>query len=183
MTDDIARVPGPGRWPLAVRAGQFLFLSGQLPVDPATGRPIADYDDLPSGGCWTRTDSLLVDGQEGPMAAQVWWTYNQIAAPLQGLGSSLANVLLLTGWLADFRQWPVMNRLRQRTFAGHYPPSTTFQVPGLGADGAVALFETFALADGPLQKEPVGSDRQVGHYYPGARVGHHIFLAGEVPAH
>jgi 2-iminobutanoate/2-iminopropanoate deaminase len=182
MADEIVRVPGTGRWPLAVRAGQFLFLSGQLPVDPATGRLIADYDDLPSGGCWTRTDSLLVDGLEGPMAAQVWWTYNQIAATLQGLDSSLADVLLLTGWLADFRQWPVMNRIRQRNFAGHYPPSTTFQVPGLGADGAVALFETFALADGPLRKEPVGSDRQVGYYYPGARVGHHIFLAGEVPA-
>jgi 2-iminobutanoate/2-iminopropanoate deaminase len=183
MAGDVERIPGPGRWPLAVRAGQFLFLSGQLPFEPTTGQLVAGYDDLPPEGRWPRTGSLLVDGQEGPMAAQVWWIYDRISSTLRQLGSSLEDVLLLTGWLADFRQWPVMNRIRQRTFGeGHYPPSTTFQVPGLGADGAVALFETFALAEGPLRKEPVGSGHQVGYYYPGAKVGDLIFLAGEVPA-
>ena len=179
----VERIPGPGRWPLAVRAGQFLFLSGQLPIDPTTGQLVAGYDDLPPEGRWTQTGSLLVDSQEGAMAAQVWWTYDRIGSTLRQLGSSLDDVLLLTGWLGDFRQWPVMNRIRQRTFGeGHYPPSTTFQVPGVGADGAVALFEVFALGQGPLRKEPVGSARQVGYYYPGAKVGDLIFLAGEVPA-
>jgi enamine deaminase RidA (YjgF/YER057c/UK114 family) len=180
---EIERVRGPGRWPLAVRAGQFLFLSGQLPVDPDTGLTIAGYADVPREGRATQTTSLLVDGQEGPMAAQVWWVYDRIGQTLRQQGSSLDDVLLLTGWLTDFRQWPVMNRIRQRTFGeGHYPPSTTFQVPGLGAEGAVTLFETFALAAGPLRKEPLGSARQVGYYFPGARVGSLLFLAGEVPA-
>jgi enamine deaminase RidA (YjgF/YER057c/UK114 family) len=177
------RIAGTGPWPLAVRADQFLFLSGQLPVEPATGRLIAGYSDVPPEGRWLETGSLLVDAQEAPLAAQVWWLYHEIGATLERLGSSLDNVLLLNGWVADFRRWPIMNRVRERAFGpGRYPASSTFQVPDLGCPGALALFEALALAEGPLRKEPLGSSRQVGHYFPGSKVGPFLFLAGEVPA-
>ncbi|HLH22919.1 MAG TPA: RidA family protein [Chloroflexota bacterium] len=179
----VGRLPGPGRWPLAVRAGQLLFLSAQLPVDPHTGRPIEGYDDLPPAGRWPQTGSLLVDALEERMAAQVWWLYDRIGAALTQLGSSPGAILLLGGWVTDFRQWPVMNRIRARTFGpDRYPACTTFQVPWVGAAGAVAAFEALALADGPLRKEPLGSVRQVGAYIPGSKVGSLLFLAGEVPA-
>ncbi len=179
----IERIPGPGRWPLAVRAGQFLFLSAQVPVDPASGRLVAGYDDLPPAGHWPRSGSLLVDALEEPLAAQVWWLYDRLGTALARLGSSAGAILLLSGWVTDFRQWPVMNRIRARTFGpDHYPACTTFQVPWVGADGAVAAFDALALADGPLAKEPLGSSRQVGAYLPGSKVGPLLFLAGEVPA-
>jgi 2-iminobutanoate/2-iminopropanoate deaminase len=179
----INRIAGPGRWPLAVRAGQFLFLSGQVPIEPTTGRLIAGYDDIPPTGRWPATGSLLVDALEAPMAAQVSWLYDRIGTTLGRLGSSAGGILLLSGWVTDFRQWPVMNRVRARTFGpDRYPACTTFQVPWVGADGAVAAFETLALADGPLRKEPLGSARQVGAYFPGSKVGALLFLAGEVPA-
>jgi enamine deaminase RidA (YjgF/YER057c/UK114 family) len=183
MGANVERIPGRGVWPLAVRAGQFLFLSGQLPVDPATGRMIAGYADVPAEGRWLETGSLLVDAQEERMAAQMWWLYHQIGATLERLGSSLDAVLLINGWLADFRLWPVMNRVRERSFGpGRYPASTTFQVPDLSCAGALALFETLSLAEGALPKEPLGSSRQVGYYFPGSKVGPFLFLAGEVPA-
>jgi 2-iminobutanoate/2-iminopropanoate deaminase len=183
VAETVERIAGAGPWPLAVRAGQFLFLSGQLPVESATGRLIAGYADVPAEGRWLETGSLLVDAQEGPLAAQVWWLYHEIGATLERLGSSLDDVLLLNGWLADFRRWPTMNRVRERAFGpGRYPASSTFQVPDLGCPGALALFETLALAEGPLRKEPLGSSRQVGHYFPGSKVGPFLFLAGEVPA-
>lgn len=183
VPDGIERLPGLGPWPLAVRAGPFLFLSGLLPRDPATGRLIAGYDDLPPAGRWPRTGSVLVDAIEGPLAAQCWWLYDQIGRVLADLGSSRAAVLRLTGWLTDFRLWPVLNRVRERAFGpDHYPPSSTFQVPSVGAAGAHVLFETLALADGPLRKEPLGGGPQVGSYQPGARAGPLLFLAGEVPA-
>jgi 2-iminobutanoate/2-iminopropanoate deaminase len=76
-----------------------------------------------------------------------------------------------------------MNRVRARTFGpDRYPACTTFQIPWVGVDGAVAAFETLALAPGPLRKEPLGSSRQVGAYLPGTRIGALLFLAGEVPA-
>jgi enamine deaminase RidA (YjgF/YER057c/UK114 family) len=182
MAGSIERLAGPGRWPLAVRAGQLLFLSGEVPVEPATGRLIAGYEDLPPAGRWSETGNLLVDALEAPMAAQVWWCYDRIGATLEQLGSSAANILLLSGWVTDFRQWPVMNHIRARTFGpDYYPACTTFQVPWVGADGAVAAFETLALTDGPLRKEPLGSSRQVGTYLPGVKVGPLLFLAGEVP--
>lgn len=180
---DVERIAGPGRWPLAVRAGQFLFLSGQVPVDEATGKLIAGYEDLPPAGRWPETGSLLVDALEEPMAAPVWWLYDRLGTTLERLGSSAGGILLLSGWVTDFRQWPAMNRVRARTFGpDRYPACTTFQVPWVGANGAVAAYETLALADGPLQKEPLGSSRQVGAYLPGSKAGSLLFLAGEVPA-
>ncbi|HEY7067480.1 MAG TPA: RidA family protein [Chloroflexota bacterium] len=183
MPDGIERIPGPGRWPLAVRAGQLLFLSGQVPVEPNTVDLITGYDELPPPGQWPRTGSLLVDALEERMAAQVWWLYDRIGASLGQLGSSAADILLLSGWVTDFRQWPVLNRVRARTFGpDRYPACTTFQVPWVGAEGAVAAFETLALADGPLRKEALGSSQQIGAYLPGCKVGALLFLAGEVPA-
>jgi 2-iminobutanoate/2-iminopropanoate deaminase len=183
MSTAVERIAGPGRWPVAVRAGQFLFLSGQVPIDRVSGRLVAGYGDLPPQGRWPASGSLLVDALEEPMAAQVWWLYDRIGRTLEQLGSSAPAILLLSGWVSDFRQWPVMNRIRAGTFGpDRYPACTTFQVPWVGADGAVAAFETLALADGPLRKEPLGSSRQVGAYLPGSKVGSLLFLAGEVPA-
>jgi 2-iminobutanoate/2-iminopropanoate deaminase len=183
MAGDVERTPGPGRWPLAVRAGQLLFLSSRVPISSITGQLIAEYSDVGPPGRWPSAGSLLVDGIEERMGAQVWWCYDRISATLEQLGSSRDAILLLSGWVTDFRQWPVMNRIRARTFGpDHYPACTTFQVPWVGADGAVAAFETLALADGPLLREPLGSSRQVGSYLPGVKVGSLLFLAGEVPA-
>jgi enamine deaminase RidA (YjgF/YER057c/UK114 family) len=43
MSTPVARIPGPGLWPLAVKAGQFVFVSGQLPIDPGSRRLVAGY--------------------------------------------------------------------------------------------------------------------------------------------
>src|SRR5262249_12019486 len=103
MKTPVARIAGPGRWPLAVRAGQFGFVSCQLPIDPSNGRLVAGYDDVPPEGRRLQTGSLLVDSLEGAMAAQVWFTYERIGEILGSLGSSNDDILLVGGWLTDFR--------------------------------------------------------------------------------
>ncbi|MDE3074760.1 MAG: RidA family protein [Chloroflexota bacterium] len=179
------RMPAPRvrEWPLAVRAGQFLFLSGLLPVKADSGEMVAGYDDIPADARWLETGSLLADALQERTAAQIWLLYERLGDTLERLGSSKAGILLLNGWLTDFRQWPVLNGIRKRAFPPEaYPVSTTFQASGLNAPGAAALFEAIALAEGPLKRLPIGSAEQVGAYFPGSKVGPFIFLAGEVPA-
>lgn len=163
-------------WPAAVVADPFVFISGILPVDPESGRVLSGRDESKGSSLgWAGTARI---------SAQITFLYDRIQAILRRLGASQDDILLINGWLADFREWPAMNRIRGREFSnGNFPPSTTFGVPGVGLDGARALFEALALLPREgVRKQPLGSNRQVGFYYPGSQVGPFIFLAGDVAA-
>src|SRR5579872_4582456 len=88
--------PGTGRslWPVAVRAGQFIFLSGMLPVDSSTGCIVHGSID---------ERSLLTGAAAGRITNQVSFLYEHLDQVLRFLGSSKEKILLINGWLADFR--------------------------------------------------------------------------------
>lgn len=163
-------------WPVAVVADPLVFISGILPVDCESGRVLSGRDEYEG--------SPLGRAAIARFSAQIAFLYDRIHAILRRLGASQDDILLINGWLADFREWPMMNRIRGRQFSnGNFPPSTTFGIPGVGVDGARALFEALAvLPREGLSKQPLGSNRQVGFYYPGSQVGPLIFLAGDVAA-
>jgi 2-iminobutanoate/2-iminopropanoate deaminase len=111
------KVP-PARVPLsqAVRAGNWLFVSGQLGMDPVTG-------------------SLV----HGGIAAETRQVCENIKAVLGAAGSSLANVVKVTIYLADLAELMAMNEVFNAYFASEPPARTTFQAARLVADARIEI--------------------------------------------
>src|SRR3970282_537548 len=90
-TDKAPAAIGP--YSQAVRSGGFLFCSGQIPLDPATGK-------LVEGGIEAQTERVLMT-REAVLAAG---------------GATLAAVVKTTVFLADLADFPAMNAVYGRYF-------------------------------------------------------------------
>lgn len=126
-------VPAPlanysvGKW-----SGDTLFLAGVVAADPATGRVVRGYADLPAEvAAELETGQMSVDSKEGPIAAQAWFVLDQVRRTLEGEGLSLRHVVKLTQYMTDLRDFPVYNRVRLRFFPEDPPASTVVQVVAL----------------------------------------------------
>ena len=109
-----------GPYSQAIRAGQFVFASGQLGLDPATG-----------------------DLREG-IEAQTRQALANLQAVLSEAGATVANVVKTTIFLADLSHFATVNQLYGEVF-GHEPPArSTVQVAALPKGGLVEI-EVIAL--------------------------------------
>jgi 2-iminobutanoate/2-iminopropanoate deaminase len=117
------KVP-PARVPLsqAIRAGDWVFASGQLGNDPATRK--------------------LVDGGIGPETRQVC---ENLKAVLEAAGSSLAKVVKVTIYMADLDEIMAMNAVFSDYFPVDPPARTTFECSRLVANARVEI-EAIAMA-------------------------------------
>ena len=117
------KVP-PARVPLsqAIAAGEWLFVSGQLGTDPATGK-------LVTGG----------------IAAETRQVCENMKAILDAAGSSLDKVVRVVIYMADLRELLEMNEVFSSYFPQAPPARTTFQTAGLVA-GARVEIEATAMA-------------------------------------
>ena len=105
-TNKIALPVGP--FSPAVRAGEFVYLSGQVAQDPATERLIA-----------------------GDVAMQTDRIFKNIQAILDTAGRTMADVVKATVFLIDMRDFPAMNAVFGRYFEAPYPARTTVAVMAL----------------------------------------------------
>ncbi len=105
-----------GPYSQAVRAGQLLFLSGQVPLDPATG--------------------LIVSGD---IAAQTRRVLDNIKAVLAAAGLSFANVVRTTIFLADMNDFAAVNEVYGRTSRSRSRRGSTVQVARLPKDARVEI--------------------------------------------
>jgi len=105
-----------GPYSPAIRAGQLLFVSGQVPIDPATGR--------------------MVDGD---IAAQTRRVFENIGALLTAGGRSFADVARTTVFLADMDDFAAMNEVYGQYFSEPYPARATVQVARLPKDARVEI--------------------------------------------
>ncbi len=105
-----------GPYSQAVRAGQLLFVSGQVPVDPATGQ--------------------IVDGD---IAAQTRRVFANLGAVLGAGGRSFADVVRTTVFLADMNDFAAVNAVYGEYFAEPYPARATVQVARLPKDARVEI--------------------------------------------
>ena len=110
-----------GPYSQAVRTGNLLFCSGQIPIDPATGK---------------------IEAQD--VEGQVLQVFKNIRAVLSAEGLSLANVVKATVFLQDMADFPKLNPIYEAEFAGHKPARSTVQVAKLPL---AALVEIEVIAE------------------------------------
>ena len=115
-------VPGRGRSPFSsvVRAGNLLFVSGQLGSDSA--------------------------GMAKGVAAQTTVALQNISNLLRQAGSSMERVAKCTVMLSDMSQWAAMNTAYVAFFPGQKPARSSFGTTGLAFDGLVEI-ECIATVD------------------------------------
>ena len=105
-----------GPYSQAVRAGQLLFLSGQVALDPATGQMI-----------------------EGGITEQTRRVFENLGAVLAAGGRSFADVVRTTVFLADMNDFAAMNEVYGQYFKEPYPARATVQVARLPKDARVEI--------------------------------------------
>ncbi|HKQ53189.1 MAG TPA: RidA family protein [Pyrinomonadaceae bacterium] len=111
-----------GPYSQAVRAGGFVFASGQIPLDPKTGQFV-------EGGVREQTEQVL----------------RNLSAVLEAAGSNLGRVVKTTVFLADMDDFAAMNEVYGQYFAEEPPARATVQAARLPKDARVEI-EVVALA-------------------------------------
>ena len=118
-TDKAPAAIGP--YSQAVKTGNLLFTSGQLPIDPATGK-------IPEGSIETRAHQV----------------FTNLAAIAKEAGTNLDRAVKTTVYLADIKDFSAVNTVYAEYFKAPFPARSAFQVAALplGADIEVeAIFE------------------------------------------
>jgi 2-iminobutanoate/2-iminopropanoate deaminase len=113
-SDQAPKAIGP--YSPAVRAGQLLFVSGQVPLDPATGQMV-----------------------DGGIAEQTRRVLDNIGALLTAGGCSFADVVRTTIFLADMNDFAAVNEIYGQYFKEPYPARATVQVARLPKDARVEI--------------------------------------------
>ena len=113
---------GPGLWSNCIRAGDFLFISGQI------ARPL-------EGG------SARVGNDEYAQAKQI---FTRIKLICEGAGASLEDIVKMTIYLVDIKKNTEVWRARREFFSGDFPASTLVEVSALGTPETLVEIETVA---------------------------------------
>jgi len=119
QTDKAPQAIGP--YSQAVKINGFVFASGQIPIDPATGQFV-----------------------EGGIAEQTEQVMKNVSAVLQAAGSGLDKVVKTTVFLADMGEFAAMNEVYGRYFQEQPPARATVEAARLPRDARVEI-EAIAL--------------------------------------
>ncbi|TAI63493.1 RidA family protein [Bradyrhizobium sp. Leo170] len=135
------------------RAGDMVFFAGIIAADPATMKVISGYADLPEEArkLAGETGEMSTDMKDGPIAAQSWWVLNRLRLTVEAAGGTLNDVVKLTQYFRNLRDFPIYNRIRSSFFADP-PASTVVQVSEL-LPTAETLLEVEAVAHIPLKSK------------------------------
>lgn len=120
-TDHAPAAIGP--YSQAVRAGNTVYFSGQIPLDPATGALV-----------------------EGNFDTQVRRAFDNLQAVAVAAGGSMDKMVRLGLYLVDLEQFAVVNQVMQGYFQAPYPARSTVQVSAL-PKGAVFEVDAVMLLD------------------------------------
>jgi 2-iminobutanoate/2-iminopropanoate deaminase len=113
-TDQAPRAIGP--YSQAVRAGNLVFASGQIPIDPSTGEFV-------SGGIAEQTEQVL----------------ENLTAVFAAAGVTMDQIVKTTVFLADMKDFTAMNEVYAKFFAENPPARATVQAAGLPRDAKVEI--------------------------------------------
>lgn len=110
-----------GPYSQAIKAGGFVFVSGQIPIDPETGQFVA-------GGITEQTRQVM----------------KNLGAVLDAAGSDLQLVVKTSVFLADMEEFAAMNEVYGKFFSDEPPARATVQAGRLPRDARVEI-EAVAL--------------------------------------
>jgi 2-iminobutanoate/2-iminopropanoate deaminase len=105
-----------GPYSQAIKAGQFLFVSGQVPIDPGTGNLV-----------------------EGSIADQTRRAFENVGAILKAGGASFKDVVRTTVYLADLGDFTAMNEVYATFFTAPQPARSTIQAARLPRDARIEV--------------------------------------------
>lgn len=127
------------------RAADLVYFSGIVAADPATGRIIKGYADLPKHARKEAGEigEMSSDLKDGPIAAQSWFILDMLRKTVSAAGGTLDDVVKLTQYFRDLRDFPIYNRIRATFFAD--PPAST----------VVRVLELLPTPDSLLEVEAV----------------------------
>ena len=105
-----------GTYSQAVKAGNTVYLSGQIPLDPASGEMVA-----------------------GDIRAQITRVFDNLAAVARAAGGSLQEVVKLNVFLTDLKNFPQVNEIMEQYFQEPYPARAAVGVAALPRGAAVEM--------------------------------------------
>ena len=111
-----------GPYSQAIRVGDTVYLSGQIPLDPAT--------------------MALV---EGGIDTQIARVFDNLAAVAEAAGGTLADVVKLNVYLIDLGHFPVVNEVMARYFSAPYPARAALGVAALPRGAQVEMDAVMVL--------------------------------------
>jgi reactive intermediate/imine deaminase len=111
-----------GPYSQAVRAGNTVYFSGQIPLDPATG--------------------ALVDGD---IAAQTRRVFDNLAAVAKAAGGSLTQIVRVGIYVTDLANFATVNAVMAEYFQTPYPARSTIEVSGLPKGAEVEIDAVMVL--------------------------------------
>jgi len=112
-----------GTYSQAVRAGDTVYISGQIPLDPATGQLVS-----------------------GDIEAEIRRVFDNISAIAQAAGASLAQAVKLTVFLTDLVHFPKVNEVMATYFSEPYPARAAIGVASLPRGARVEVECILSLA-------------------------------------
>lgn len=105
-----------GPYSQAVRAGNFVYVSGQIPIDPATGEFVSEN-----------------------VSEQTRQVLTNLSAVLEAAGSNLSQVVKTTVFLADMNDFAQMNSVYAEFFTENFPARATVEAARLPKDARVEI--------------------------------------------
>jgi reactive intermediate/imine deaminase len=111
-----------GPYSQAVRCGDTVFLSGQIPLDPATGQLV-----------------------EGDITVQARRVFENLQAVCQAAGGSMDDIVRVGIYLMDLGDFAAVNAVMADFFAAPYPARSTIQVSGLPRGARVEVDAVLAF--------------------------------------
>ena len=134
------------------RAGDFVFLSGVIAVDPSTSTIVKGYADIPPEArkLLGETGEFSTDIKEGPILAQSWFVLDRIRATVEAAGGRMDDVFKLVQYFRQLDHFPHYSRVRKLFFSGEPPVSTVVEVSEM-LPTANILIEVEATAYLPLK--------------------------------
>ena len=114
FTDKAPSAVGP--YSQAVKAGQYLFCSGQIGINPETNKLAGDDVEM-----------------------QTQQVFKNISAVLSASHLNLKDIVKTTVFLSDMNDFPVMNKIYEKKFSDHKPARSTVQVSRLPLDAKIEI--------------------------------------------
>jgi reactive intermediate/imine deaminase len=113
-----------GTYSQAVKVGNTVYLSGQIPLDPANGEMVA-----------------------GDIRAQITRVFDNLAAVAKAAGGSLQDVVKLNVFLIDLKNFPSVNEIMAQYFKEPYPARAAVGVAALPRSAQVEMDAVMVISE------------------------------------